>query len=215
MGGAPQRDFPTSTGPPLSTLNKHTGLPHTVYKYLRVYIYTKNQQTNTQDLIASEICNFFTLLQPLSPTLSEHLRLAKVELIPALTYRLMASPLPLCQLESLHGQIWGHLRHPHEFSRFTPKLSEKDKYTPRKKGGLGSRHFYYAVLRDTVNCAIRYLNGDGPPDVCQAVRDALMTPQCSPLQDTVVDAAQGLGLRFNSLGPWSPALPSNYRFMNR
>ena len=36
MGDASQRDFPTSTGPPLSTLNKHTALPHTVYKYLGV-----------------------------------------------------------------------------------------------------------------------------------------------------------------------------------
>ena len=33
-----------------------------------------------------------------------------------------------------------------------------------------------------------------------------MTPQRYPLQDTVVDAAEGVGLRFNSLGPWSQAL---------
>ena len=207
MGDARQRDFSTSTGPPLSTLNKHTGLPHTVYKYLRVYIYTKNQQTHTQDLIAREIRNFFAVLQTLSPTLSEPIRLASVQLIPALRYRLMADPIPLSQLKRLQSQIWAHLRHPGKFSWFTAKLSRKDNYTPRKKGGLPSSDFYYAVLEDTVNSAIRYLNGDGPPDICQAVRDLLMTPQRFPLQDTVLDAVQGLGLPSNSLGRWSPALP--------
>ena len=125
MGDAPQRDFPTSTSPPFSALNKHTGLPHTVYKYLGVYIYTKNQQTNSQDLIASEIRNVFAVLQLLSSTLSEHIRPANVQLISALTYRLMAHPLPLSQLKRLQGQIWAHLRHPHEFPLFTPKLSQK------------------------------------------------------------------------------------------
>ena len=33
MGTAPQRSFSTSTGPSLLTINKETGLPHTVYKY--------------------------------------------------------------------------------------------------------------------------------------------------------------------------------------
>ena len=131
MGDTPQRDFFTSTGPTLSNLNNHTRLSHNVYKYLGVYIYTKNQQTNTQDLIASEIPNFFAVLQPLSPTLSENIRLANVQLIPALTNRLMALPLPLGQLQHCHSQIRGHLRHPHKFSLFTPKLSQKDKYTPR------------------------------------------------------------------------------------
>ena len=58
-----------------------------------------------------------------------------------------------------------------------------------------------------MNSAIGYLNRDGPPGVCQAVSDVLMTPQSSPLQDAVVHAAQGLGLRFNPPGQWSPALP--------
>ena len=207
MGSAPQREFPTQTGRPLSTLNTDTGLPHTVYKYLGVYIYTAEQQSNTFALATSEIRSFFTLLQPLALTLSEHIRLVNIQLIPVLTYRLMAHPLTLKALRRLHGLIWAHLRRPNEESRLTPKLSPKDKYTPRKKGGLGSRHFMYVVLQDTVNSAIRYLNGDGPQDVCRMVREALLTPCRSALQDTVVDAAQGLGLRFNALGPWSPALP--------
>ena len=39
------------------------------------------------------------------------------------------------------------------------------------------------------------------------MRTALLTLDRSHLQDTGVDAAQGLGLQFNTLGPWSPCLP--------
>ena len=195
------------TGRPLSTLNTDTGLPHTVNKYLGVYIYTAEQQSNTFALATSEIRSFFTLLQPLALTLSEHIRLVNIQLIPVLTYRLMAHPLTLKALRRLHGLIWAHLRRPNKESRLTPKLSPKDKYTTRKEGGLGSRHFMYVVLQDSVNSAIRYLNGDGPQDVCRTVREALLRPCRSALQDTVVDASQGLGPRFNALSPWSPALP--------
>ena len=107
MATAPQRSCPTSTGPPLSTISKETGLPHTVYKYLGVYIYTNDQRSNTMDLAVSEIHSLFRTLQPLSPTLSKHIRLVNIQLVPVLVYRLMAHPLPTAQLKKLHKKILG------------------------------------------------------------------------------------------------------------
>ena len=39
MGTALQRDFPTPSGVSLSTLNRHTRTPHSLYNYLDVYIF--------------------------------------------------------------------------------------------------------------------------------------------------------------------------------
>ena len=161
------------------------------------------------DLVVNEVRSFFSALLSLSLFLPEHSRLVNVQLIQVLTYRLMAHPLTTKQLTTVHNLIWRHIRKPSNSAPFTPELTPRVKYTPRSLGGLASRHFLYAVHRDTVNLAIRCLNGDGPPHVCESVRELLLDGSRSALQDTVVDTAQGLGLRFNTLGPWNPALPQH------
>ena len=55
IGSAAQRDFPTLSGTPLSTLHRHSPTPRTVYKYLGVDIYNNDQAHNTFDLAVSEI----------------------------------------------------------------------------------------------------------------------------------------------------------------
>ena len=60
---------------------------------------------------------------------------------------------------------------------------------------------------DTINRAIRYLTGDGPNEGSTVVRHSLLTPVRCALQDTVTDAAHGLGLRSKTKGPWGPVLP--------
>ena len=45
-----------------------------------------------------------------------------------------------------------------------------------------------------------------PPEEKTIVREFLLSPTRSTLQDTLVDAAQTLVLRFNTRGPWNTAL---------
>ena len=106
MGTAPPRTFTSPSGTPLSTTNQKTGQPHNCYKYLGVYIFTANHEAQTLALAKSEIRSFFTTLQPLWLTLSEYILLVNVQLIPLLSYRLMAHPLALNELGALQAMIW-------------------------------------------------------------------------------------------------------------
>ena len=174
-----------------------------------MYIYTNHQTVNTMDIVVNAIRSFFSALLPLPVSLPEHIRLVNVQLIPRITYRLMAHPLIISQHSTIHNLIWKHIRKPRDSAPFTPKLRPKVRFAPRSMGGLASRHFFYSILQDTGNSAIRSLNGDGPPHVWESVRALLLSRSCSSLQDTVVDAAQSLGLRFNTLGPSNTALPKH------
>ena len=121
MGSAAKCSFCTPTGAPLWTLHRHTQQPHTGYNYQWVYIYTNHQAVNTMDLVINEIRSFFRALLPLSLSLPEHIRLVNVQLIPVLTYSLMARPLTVPQLSTIHHPIWKHIRKPGDSARFTPK----------------------------------------------------------------------------------------------
>ena len=93
------------------------------------------------DPAVSEIRSFFTTLQPLSPALSEHIRLVNNQHIPVLVYCLMAHPLSTGQHQKLHKKIGDTSGAQGMPPASPPKPSPKDKYTPRRKGGLGGRHF--------------------------------------------------------------------------
>ena len=98
MGTDPPRTFTSPSGTPLSTTNQKTGQPHSCYKYLGVYIFTANHAAQTLALAKSKMRSFFTTLQPLRLTLSEYVLVVNVQLIPILSYRLMAHPLALNEL---------------------------------------------------------------------------------------------------------------------
>ena len=184
MGTAPPRTFTSPSGPPLSTTNQKTGQPHNCYKYLGVYIFTANHEAQTLALAKSEIRSFFTTLQPLWLTLSEYILLVNVQLIPILSYRLMAHPLALKELGALRAMIWQNIAHdpsPDKANRISRLVSPKDRYTPRHQGGLGLRDFTFSICMALVNTAIRYLNGDGPASTNESFSEAMLSTTRNPI----------------------------------
>ena len=86
-----------------------TGQPHNCYKYLGVYIFTASHEAQTLALAKSEIRSFFTTLQPLRLTHPEYILLVNFQLIPILSYRLIAHPLALTDLGALQAVIWQNI----------------------------------------------------------------------------------------------------------
>ena len=211
MGTAPPRTFTSPSGTPLSTTNQKTGQPHNCYKYLGVYIFTTNHEAQTLALAKSEIRSFFTTLQPLQLTLSEYILLVNVQLIPILSYRLMAHPLALNELGALQAMIWQNVAHdpsPDRANRISRLVSPKARYTPRHQGGLGLRHFTFSICMALVNTAIRYLNGDGPASTNESFSEAMLSTTRNPIQDTIMDACHAIGFRYHSTGLWASCPPS-------
>ena len=162
-------------------------------------------------LAKSEICSFFTTLQPLRLTLSEYVLLVNVQIIPILSYRLMAHPLALNELGALQAMIWHNILHnptPGKANRILRLVSPKARYTPRHQGGLGLRHFTFSICMALVNTAIRYLNGDGPASTNGAFSEAMLSTTGGPILDTVMDACQTIGLQYHSTGLWASCPPS-------
>ena len=148
------RTFTSPLDTPLSTTKQKTGQPHNCYKYLGVYIFTANHEAQTLALAQSETRSFFTTLQPLRLTLSEYILLVNVQLIPILSYRLMAHPLALNELGALQAMIWQNIAHdpsPDKANRISRLVSPKDRYTPSimvqiVQGGAATLHDFYINL---------------------------------------------------------------------
>ena len=211
MGTAPPRTFTSPSGTPLSTTNLKTGQPHSCYKYLEVYIFTTNHAAQTLALAKSEIRSFFTTLQPLRLTLSEYILLVNVQLIPILSYRLMAHPLALNELGVLQAMVWQNIAQdpsPEKANRMSRLVSPKARYTPRQQRGLGLRHFTFSLCMALVNTAVRYLNGDGPASTNEAFAEAMLSTTRNPIQNTVMAACHTIGLRYHSTGLWASCPPS-------
>ena len=180
--------------------------PRKVYKYLGVYLFTDPDPTLTYDLAKSEITSFFTFSHPLNLTVSEHIRLVNLQLIPALQYRLMTHPLEQSQLRSLQNIIWKNIaldRDPEKRHCISRLVSNKDKYTSRPHGGLDLRHFQHCLNISTVNAAIRYLNNEGSDETNQFFRKAALNEENSMVLKLVSDACHSLNLRFNTTSPES------------
>ena len=193
LGGVPQHDFQSPSGFTLSTVDPDTKQPRKGYKYLGVYIFNDKHPPQLRHQIHSELNSYFVHLSPLRLTLPELVKLVNVQLIPTLTCRLIA-----------------HAFLPSEIDELT-----KDIYQPRAKLGLGLRHLGIAVHKSFVEAGLRYLNQDGPPASCVAVRDTLLSTRQNALQDSFLDAANRLSLRFHAPGPWNPCLPCELRERER
>ena len=204
LGGVPQHDFQSPSGFTLSTVDPDTKQPRKGYKYLGVYIYNDKHPPQLRHQIHSELNSYFVHLSPLRLTLPELVKLVNVQLIPILTYRLIAHPFLPSAIDELTAAVWKGLA---THGRISPKVSTKDIYQPRAKLGLGLRHLGIAVHKSFVEAGLRYLNQDGPPASCVAVRDTLLLTRQNALQDSFLDAANRLSLRFHAPGPWNPCLP--------
>ena len=201
MGKAPQTTITAPSGKRLSTIDPKALAPRKVYKYLGVYLFTDPDPTLMYELAESEVTSFFTFLHPLNLTLSEYIRLVNLQLIPTLKYRLMAHPLEQSQLHFLQNIIWKSIaihRVPEKRNRISRLVSNKDKYTSRPHGGLDLRHFQHCLHISTVNCAIRYLNNEGPDETNQLFRQAALNEESSMVLKLVSDACHSLHLKFNT-----------------
>ena len=89
LGGASHFHFTSTSGSLVSTLDPQ-GKPRDFYRYLGVYLYTENQLPRVIEVILAEIRAYFNTLSPLGLTHTELIRLTNCQLIPVLTYRLMA-----------------------------------------------------------------------------------------------------------------------------
>ena len=112
MRGAAHIDIHSQHGGRLST-RESTGRPHAVYKYLGVYFYTTDHIEKVFAFLKADIESFFAHLAPSGLTASGLIQLTNKQLIPTVSYRLLASPLDDSQLEhrqkvymAQRGGIW-------------------------------------------------------------------------------------------------------------
>ena len=202
MDQAPQFSFTSASGAKISTLLEN-GQPRSVYKYLGIYLFTNNQTLNLIDFINNEVTAFFTATAHLGLTHSELILLINAQLIPVLTYRLMAHEIPPNIIQGFEEKIWAELC---AHSRLARTVSPKDRFPPRKFGGLGLHSLSISIHKSTYHTALRHLNREGhPPTDTLVCSQLLSTSECS-LLNTFVDAAQAVGVRTHGWGPWNPTL---------
>ena len=92
LGGVPHHDFHCPSSFTLSTIDPTT--QRDGYKYLGVYIYNNQHPPKLRHQVHSELQGYFANLTPLRLTLPLLVKLVNVQLMPILTYRLIAYPLP-------------------------------------------------------------------------------------------------------------------------
>ena len=204
MGQAVRRTFTTVAGSSFHTFDPKTSRPRTHYKYLGVYIFTQRQAEGLDVMIRSETLSYFSRLSPLPLTLSEKIRLVNSQLIPAVTYRLTAHPLPPKAVASLEDFIWRGLAK----GSITRLVSLKDRYASRARGGLAIKCLAHNVHTATINFALRALHSKAPSSVGGLITSSWFGPDrhgSDALHNSFMDAAHTLGLSFHSIGPRRPS----------
>ena len=200
LEGAPHFQFTSVSGTLVSTLDPQ-GKPRDFYRYLGVYLYAENQLPRVIEFVSSEIKAYFSTLSPLGLTHTELIRLTNCQLVPILTYRLMAQAVDAPTLRRFDSEIWRNLC---LHSRLTAGIPPKTRGAPRKKNGLAIHSLCVSTLKTTYNTALRHLNFEGPPRAGGVIRSYLFSPDSNPVLDQFVDAAQELGVRTHGWGPWNP-----------
>ena len=104
LEGASHFHFTSTSGSLVSTLDPQ-GKPRDFYRYLGVYLYTENQLPRVIEFISAEIRAQFNTLSPLGLTHTELLRFTNCQLVPILTYRLMAQAVDAPTLRKFDGEI--------------------------------------------------------------------------------------------------------------
>ena len=159
LEGAPHFHFTSAFVSLISTLDPQ-GRPQDFYRYLGGSLYTENQLPRVIEFISAEIRAYFNTLSPLGLTHTELIPLTNCQLVPILTYRLMAQAVDSPTLRRFDAEIWRNLC---LHSRLTAGIPPNTRWVPRKKNGLAFHSLYVYTLKTTYNTALRHLNCEGPP----------------------------------------------------
>ena len=200
LKGASHFHFTSPPGSLVSTIDPQ-GKSCDFYRYLGLYLYTENQLPRVIKFISVEIRAYLNTLSPLGLTHTELIRLTNCQLVPILSYRLMAQAVDPLTLRRFDSEIWRNLC---LHSRLTAGIPPKTRWAPRKKNGLAIHSLYLSTLKTTCNTALRHLNCEGPPRAGGVIRSYLFSPEANPVLDQFMDAAQELGVRTHGWGPWNP-----------
>ena len=179
--------------------------PTTGYSYLGVYLADSAAFDYLTPLLTL-ITAFFASLHQYPLLAPEKVHLTNVQLLPRLLYRLSNHQLTFCQLGHLQRHIWAPLTSTTNIPKY---LSPKDRYQPRKLGGLGlvSLHAAYSTL--LINTTQRYLLGQAPARATPPVLHSLQTPHASTLQANLVASALYAHLAAHGFGEHNPCSPSD------
>ena len=137
LGDAPHLSIKSKSGNILSTYSKHK-IPHTMYKYLGVLIFTTPTSSSLIDILINEINSYFHTIQSIPLTYPELIQLSNSQLIPILLYRISASYITTTQLEILSNKIWNNITNNSSLPKSTPV---NIRYPPTKTLGLGIPKF--------------------------------------------------------------------------
>ena len=105
LNEAAQHVFSSPSGFIFNTVDPGTGLPRYFYKYLGVFIFTKDQPQKVLALTKREVSTFFHRLNPIPLILPELVSLVNCQLVCILCYRLNAHPLSPQQLQALKHHL--------------------------------------------------------------------------------------------------------------
>ena len=151
LNGASRQKFTSPTRPVFDTHNPATNSPREFYKYLGVSNFTNSHPQKLLALAKREVASFFTRLQPILLISPELVSLVNCQLIPVLCYRLIAHRLTLNQLHSLCHFLWTSLTKQRSIST---KISPKDRYRPKGRGGLNLTDLESAIHKFNVSSAL-------------------------------------------------------------
>ena len=172
--------------------------PRNFYKYLGLYLYTKDQSKQLTSALRGKIRVHFANIDPQPLKLSEKVRLVNKQLHPMIAYPLLGHCLPVETLNLFEKDIWRALQR----SSITPKVFSMDRPHPRSQGGLDLSSPPIMVHVQIVNSAIRCLTRVAPVAVANAVTASLFSHTPKPLQDMIIDSAHFLQLSYHSMGVW-------------
>ena len=193
---------PPAAPHPLQTPTTIAQTANSGYNYLGVFIpdtATYDPVPTFQQLISS----FFEKLLAIPLTPSEVIHLHNIRLIPALLYKLAGHSLQWPALNNLQAFLWRTLAKAAGIPIF---ISPKDRFMPRKLGGLNVRSIIATFAMQTINHAQRYLHLKAPSPTTSPIRALLLSSVPSPLLNNLTDACYFLNLRYHSHGPWNPCL---------
>ena len=179
------------------------------YNYLGVFLAdlpSYDHLTPLRDLVTS----FYASLNQLPLLAPEKVLLTNVQLLPRLLYRLSHHQIPFSLLPKLQHHIWACLTTSTNIPKY---LSPKDRYLPRRLGGLGLQSLQAAYATSLLNSIQRYLQGHAPRMTTPPILHALQSSTSSPLQATVVAAAHYAHISAHGFGQENPCPPSDLPVM--